>query len=74
MKSQRDRLIECMNIRAQWKKQMLVPFPEELVEQMNRFVRGTPESGVIELMGHEFEYAFTVNTGEESFIRLLQIN
>ena len=70
MKSQRDRLIECMNLRTQWKQKMLIPFPEELVESMNVFVRGTSMSGTVDLLGHEFQYAFLVESGEESYIKL----
>jgi hypothetical protein len=49
---------------------MLVPFPEELVESMNVFVRGTSMSGTVDLLGHEFQYAFLVESGEESYIKL----
>jgi hypothetical protein len=71
MKSQEVRIAEAMNLRSQWKKQVVVSFPYELVARMNGFVRdGIPSTGVVDFIGRELEYTFACDEGQETYIRL----
>lgn len=71
MKSQRIRIAEAMNLRSQWQKHVGVPFPFELVGQMNAFVRdGVKYDGTVDFLGRDLEYSFNPDDDTETFMRL----
>jgi len=71
MKAQEVRIAEAINLRAQWDKQVQLPFPIELIDPMNAFVRtGTCASGSVDFLGRALEYCFTSLEDTETYIRL----
>lgn len=69
MKTQEERVQECLRIRHQWTEQIPGPVPDDIVHQMNLFVRdGLPSSGVTTYMGKTMFYQFS--TKAETYISL----
>jgi len=71
MKSQQVRIAEAMNLRSQWNTHFHVPFPYQLVDRMNAFVRdGTTCQGTIDFLGRDLQYKFTSQDNTETYMRL----
>lgn len=69
MKTQDERLQECIRLREQWQDQVKGPVPDSLVNRMNDFVRdGTPASGAEQYFGKTLFYQ--LSTKAETYISI----
>ncbi len=71
MKTQKERLQECLTLRQKWLDELKTPFPEALVRHMNAFVKeGAPSSGKVPFYSRTIEYCFTLKHGKDTYIRI----
>ena len=71
VKTQAQRVRECVDLRKKWAEAVGVAVPDEIVLCMNAFVSdGVPASGTIPFYDKRLEYQFAALAGRETFVRI----